>query len=101
MMKMTRRMLMAAVATVPLMAGSAWAEGLITVIVNDPANPYWFTEGEVAKDGRSRQGREQVPGLDRAAVDGQPRDPRVTPTGGAQPQLRQRHVVLVHSPTRH
>ena len=49
MMKMTRRMLMAAVATVPLMAGSAWAEGLITVIVNDPANPYWFTEGEVAK----------------------------------------------------
>ena len=54
-----------------------------------------------AMDGRSRQGREQVPGLDRAAVDGQPRDPRVTPTGGAQPQLRQRHVVLVHSPTRH
>lgn len=49
MMKMTRRMLMAAVATVPLMAGSAWAEGLITIIVNDPANPYWFTEGEVAR----------------------------------------------------
>ena len=23
--------------------------GLITVIVNDPSNPYWFTEGEVAK----------------------------------------------------
>ncbi|MGR3471234.1 MAG: D-ribose ABC transporter substrate-binding protein [Paracoccus sp. (in: a-proteobacteria)] len=50
MTKMTRRMLMAAVATMPLMAGSAWAEGLITVIVNDPANPYWFTEGEVARE---------------------------------------------------
>lgn len=49
MLKMTRRMLMAAVASAPLMAGSAWAEGLITIIVNDPANPYWFTEGEVAK----------------------------------------------------
>ena len=32
-------------------AGAAWAQdkGLITIIVNDPANPYWFTEGEVAK----------------------------------------------------
>lgn len=27
----------------------ASAEGLITVIVNDPANPYWLTEGNVAK----------------------------------------------------
>lgn len=33
----------------PMMAGAASAEGLITIIVNDPANPYWFTEGEVAK----------------------------------------------------
>ncbi len=49
MIKMTRRMLMAAVAVMPLMAGAASAEGLITIIVNDPANPYWFTEGEVAK----------------------------------------------------
>ncbi|CUH79790.1 D-ribose ABC transporter substrate-binding protein [Tropicibacter naphthalenivorans] len=49
MMKMTKRALLAAVATLPLMAGSAWAEGLISIIVNDPANPYWFTEGEVAK----------------------------------------------------
>lgn len=30
-------------------APSASAEGLITIIVNDPSNPYWFTEGEVAK----------------------------------------------------
>lgn len=49
MMKMTRRMLLAAVAAAPLMAGAANAEGLISIIVNDPANPYWFTEGEVAK----------------------------------------------------
>ena len=49
MIKMTRRLLLAATASLPLMAGSAWAEGLITIIVNDPANPYWFTEGEVAK----------------------------------------------------
>ncbi|MBO9455149.1 D-ribose ABC transporter substrate-binding protein [Paracoccus sp. R12_1] len=48
-MKMTRRLLLAAVAAAPLMAGAAQAEGLISIIVNDPANPYWFTEGEVAK----------------------------------------------------
>ncbi|GAA4228530.1 D-ribose ABC transporter substrate-binding protein [Sagittula sp. NFXS13] len=48
-MKLTKRALLAAVATLPLMAGSAWADGLISIIVNDPANPYWFTEGEVAK----------------------------------------------------
>ncbi|HIC64464.1 MAG TPA: D-ribose ABC transporter substrate-binding protein [Paracoccus sp.] len=46
---MTRRLLLAAVAAAPLMAGAANAEGLITIIVNDPANPYWFTEGEVAR----------------------------------------------------
>lgn len=49
MIKMTRRMLLAAATAIPLMAGAASAEGLITIIVNDPANPYWFTEGEVAK----------------------------------------------------
>ena len=49
MTKITKRALLAAVATLPLMAGSAWADGLISIIVNDPANPYWFTEGEVAK----------------------------------------------------
>ncbi len=41
--------MLAAAASLPLMAGSAWAEGLISIIVTDPANPYWFTEGEVAK----------------------------------------------------
>lgn len=49
MFSMTKRTLLAAAVTLPLMAGSAWAEGLISIIVNDPANPYWFTEGEVAK----------------------------------------------------
>ncbi|MGQ0564970.1 MAG: D-ribose ABC transporter substrate-binding protein [Gemmobacter sp.] len=49
MLNLTRRALMAAVAVVPLMSYAANAEGLITIIVTDPANPYWFTEGEVAK----------------------------------------------------
>jgi erythritol transport system substrate-binding protein len=49
MFKLTKRALLAAAASLPLMAGSAWAEGLISIIVNDPANPYWFTEGEVAR----------------------------------------------------
>jgi erythritol transport system substrate-binding protein len=51
MLSMTRRLLIAGVAIAPLMTGAAWAQdkGLITIIVNDPANPYWFTEGEVAK----------------------------------------------------
>ncbi|MFC3168587.1 MULTISPECIES: D-ribose ABC transporter substrate-binding protein [Paracoccus] len=49
MFKLTRRAMLAAAASLPLMAAAAQAEGLITIIVNDPANPYWFTEGEVAK----------------------------------------------------
>ncbi|SNS24622.1 D-ribose ABC transporter substrate-binding protein [Antarctobacter heliothermus] len=49
MFNITKRALLAAVTSLPLMAGSAWAEGLISIIVTDPANPYWFTEGEVAK----------------------------------------------------
>ncbi|MEM8728657.1 MAG: D-ribose ABC transporter substrate-binding protein [Pseudomonadota bacterium] len=55
MIKLTRRQaLMTGVATaavagsLPLMA-SAQDGGFISIIVNDPANPYWFTEGEVAK----------------------------------------------------
>lgn len=49
MFKKGMRVLFAATAVVPLLFSTAWAEGLITVIVNDPSNPYWFTEGEVAK----------------------------------------------------
>jgi erythritol transport system substrate-binding protein len=48
MLTMTKRTLLAAVAINALLAGSAFAEGLITIIVNDPANPYWKTEGDVA-----------------------------------------------------
>ncbi|MCM5553181.1 D-ribose ABC transporter substrate-binding protein [Pleomorphomonas sp. NRK KF1] len=44
-----RRVLLAAAAVTPMMAGYAYADGLISIIVTDPANPYWFTEGEVAK----------------------------------------------------
>lgn len=49
MLKFTRRMLLAAAATLPLMAGAASAEGLISIIITDPANPYWLTEGKVAE----------------------------------------------------
>jgi erythritol transport system substrate-binding protein len=43
------RVLLAAAAVAPLLVGSAWAGGLISIIVTDPANPYWLTEGQVAK----------------------------------------------------
>lgn len=44
-----KRVLLAAVAFSALMSGASFADGLITIIVNDPANPYWKTEGDVAK----------------------------------------------------
>ncbi|MBB3458475.1 erythritol transport system substrate-binding protein [Rhizobium sp. BK313] len=44
------RIVMAAVAVAPLLTGAAWAAGgQMTIIVNDPANPYWLTEGNIAK----------------------------------------------------
>ena len=49
MFKRGMRVLLAAAAVAPLLFSTAWAEGLMTIIVNDPANPFWFTEGEVAK----------------------------------------------------
>ncbi|TIS64546.1 MAG: D-ribose ABC transporter substrate-binding protein [Mesorhizobium sp.] len=49
MIDKARRMLLVAAATLPFMAGHAWAAGLISIIVTDPANPYWLTEGQVAK----------------------------------------------------
>jgi erythritol transport system substrate-binding protein len=33
----------------PIFVSSASAAGLISIIVNDPSNPYWLTEGNVAK----------------------------------------------------
>lgn len=43
-------MLLALAVAMPLFAGQAQAQnhGLMTIIVNDPANPYWLTEGKVA-----------------------------------------------------
>ena len=49
MFKKALRTVMAAVAVTPLLTGAAWAAGQMTVIVNDPSNPYWLTEGNVAK----------------------------------------------------
>ena len=49
MIKITKLALLGAVAATSPMAQAASAEGLISIIVNDPANPYWFIEGEVAK----------------------------------------------------
>jgi erythritol transport system substrate-binding protein len=52
MLKITKRLVLAgllATSLAPVLgAGAASAEGLMTIIVNDPSNPYWFTEGEVA-----------------------------------------------------
>lgn len=57
MIKFTKRTLLAAAAT-SVMATGAWAEGLISIIVTDPANPYWFTEGAVAKATAEKLGYE-------------------------------------------
>ncbi len=58
MFKTTRRKLIAALLLTPLMAGAAMAQGkgLMTIIVNDPANPYWYTEGQVAKATAEKMG---------------------------------------------
>jgi erythritol transport system substrate-binding protein len=51
-MKFLKRTLFAAaaIAAMPLMSHAAMADGLISIIVNDPSNPYWLTEGNVAKE---------------------------------------------------
>lgn len=49
MLRHSKRALLAAVAMTPLLAGTAWADGLISIIVTDPSNPYWLTEGKVAE----------------------------------------------------
>ena len=35
---------------------AAWAGGLISIIITDPANPYWLTEGNVAKATAEKMG---------------------------------------------
>lgn len=64
MFKTTRRKLIAALLITPLMAGAALAQGkgLMTIIVNDPANPYWYTEGNVAKATAEKMGYTAVVG---------------------------------------
>jgi len=53
----TRRLLLIAAAAAPLMVSPAWAAGgLISIIVTDPANPYWHTEGDVAKATAEKMG---------------------------------------------
>lgn len=51
-MNVTKRSLLLGMAAAPFFAGMAAAQdqGLISIIVNDPSNPYWFTEGEVARE---------------------------------------------------
>lgn len=56
MFKKGMKVLIAAVAVAPLLASAAWADGLMTIIVNDPSNPYWFTEGQVAKATAEKMG---------------------------------------------
>ena len=56
MMNKTRRMLLISAAALPLMISQAWAAGLISIIVTDPANPYWLTEGNVAKATAEKMG---------------------------------------------
>lgn len=46
----------AIIVTLCLYANSASAEGRIAIIVTDLSNPYWFTEGEVAKKAAERLG---------------------------------------------
>ncbi|TMV68360.1 D-ribose ABC transporter substrate-binding protein, partial [Thioclava sp. BHET1] len=60
MVDKTRRLMIGTAAALPLLsaAGGAFAadKGLISIIVNDPANPYWFTEGKVAKEAAEKLG---------------------------------------------
>ncbi|MBP1851541.1 D-ribose ABC transporter substrate-binding protein [Rhizobium halophytocola] len=56
MFKKGKRVLLAALAVAPLMTSAAWAQDMMTIIVNDPSNPYWYTEGEVAKKAAEKLG---------------------------------------------
>ncbi len=56
-----KRLLIAALAvSAPLFAGAAAAQdkGLISIIVNDTSNPYWFTEGKIARETAEELGYE-------------------------------------------
>ncbi|MCF6098665.1 MULTISPECIES: D-ribose ABC transporter substrate-binding protein [Mesorhizobium] len=62
-------MLTAFALAAPVLAGSvsaASAEGLISIIVIDPANPYWLTEGNVAKAEAEKLGYTATVGASKA-----------------------------------
>ncbi|WP_019995750.1 D-ribose ABC transporter substrate-binding protein [Aureimonas ureilytica] len=59
MLKSGKSLLLAGIMAIGL-ANSAWADGLMTIIVNDPSNPYWFTEGEIASKTAKDLGYETV-----------------------------------------
>lgn len=52
----TGKTLLMASAIAALMSTSALAGGLISIIITDPANPYWLTEGNVAKATAEKMG---------------------------------------------
>ena len=58
MLSRGKSLLMAAAAAVTISAFAmpAWAAGQISIIVNDPSNPYWLTEGNVAKAAAEKLG---------------------------------------------
>ena len=55
-----------ALAAPVLAATAASAEGLISIIVIDPANPYWLTEGNVAKAEAEKLGYTATVGASKA-----------------------------------
>jgi erythritol transport system substrate-binding protein len=59
MLKKGKSLLLAGIVAMAF-TGAASAEGLMTVIVNDPSNPYWFTEGEIASKTAKELGYEAV-----------------------------------------
>ena len=54
----TKRLFIAAAAmAITTFAAPTWADnGLMTIIVNDPSNPYWLTEGQVAQKAAEKLG---------------------------------------------
>lgn len=51
-----RFILAAATAAITAFATPTWADGLMTIIINDPSNPYWLTEGQVAQKTAEKMG---------------------------------------------
>lgn len=56
MSKTGLRLFLATAAVSTMLSTHAFAAGLISIIVTDPANPYWLTEGNVAKATAEKMG---------------------------------------------